>query len=361
MAKAASAFNADTISECSEASTLVEGSITSVPDRHGFLGGTQYSNKPRQGPPPGTVLQREKKWLKMLSVWNFYMEKNYLKVRERCRKGIPMSIRPKAWLYLCGGRVLMEAHPNKYEDCLRDPADQKCIDDIKKDLHRQFPNHEMFNSDEKPGLQDLFNILKAYSIQNPKIGFCQAQAPVAAFLLMHMPAQQAFWCLVIISDKYLENYYSPTMEVIQRDALILQGLLKKVCRPAYKHLKKVGAEPTMYCTEWFLCAFTRTLPWDTLLRVWDVFLCEGVKVLFKTALVILIGCLGTAEGRKRCPDLCETLEYLRNPPEYLLYEHNLIYNISKLSLTERDFAQEHQHQTLKMKAEKAGKENKTKR
>lgn len=68
-----------------------------------------------------------------------------------------------------------------------------------------------------------------------------------------------------------------------------EGLLKKVCPPVYKHLKKVNAEPMFYCTEWFLCAFTRTLPWDTLLRVWDIFLCEGVKVLFKTSLVILIG------------------------------------------------------------------------
>ncbi|KAL3270939.1 hypothetical protein HHI36_021444 [Cryptolaemus montrouzieri] len=201
-------------------------------------------------------------------------------------------------------------------------------------------------------VQELFNVLKAYTIQNPKIGYCQAQAPVAAFLLMHMPAEQAFWCLISVSDKYLENYYSPSVEVIQRDALILQGLLKKVCRPAYKHLKKVGAEPMMYCTEWFLCAFTRTLPWDTLLRVWDVFLCGGVKILFKTALVIIIGCLGSAKSRREAPGLCETLNVLRNPPEHILDEENLIINVSRLALNEKDFASEHQAQTLKMKAEK---------
>ncbi|KAK9874268.1 hypothetical protein WA026_002621 [Henosepilachna vigintioctopunctata] len=351
----ASSFNADAVSTCSEASTLVDGSVISnVPDRHGFLGGTQYSSEPRQGPPPETVLRREKKWLKMLSLWNFYMDKNYVKVRERCRKGIPMSIRPKAWLFLCGGRILMEKFPTKYEDCLRDNGNQKYIDDIKKDIHRQFPTHEMFSSEDKPGQHELFSVLKAYSVQNPKIGYCQAQAPIAAFLLMHMPAEQAFWCLVSISDKYLENYYSPKMEVIQRDALILQGLLKKVCRPAYNHLKKVGAEPMLYCTEWFLCAFTRTLPWDTLLRLWDVFLCEGVKILFKTALVIIIGCLGTAKLRKRATGLYETLDVLRNPPEDILLEENLIYNVCRLPLNERDFASEHQAQSLKMKAEKNG-------
>ncbi|XP_066249005.1 TBC1 domain family member whacked [Euwallacea similis] len=351
-------INGDTVSECSEASTLIDGSVISnVPDRHGFLGGAQYSPEPRQGPPPETVLRRERKWLKMLSKWNFYMERNYRNIKERCRKGIPMSIRPRAWLYLCGGQMLLSKYPGRYEDCLNATGDTKCLEDIKKDIHRQFPTHEMFSSEDKPGQQELFNVLKAYTIYNPDIGYCQAQAPVAAFLLMHMPAEQAFWCLVSISDKYLQNYYSPNMEVVQRDGFILQGLLKKVCPQVYKHLKKVNAEPMFYCTEWFLCAFTRTLPWDTLLRVWDVFLCEGVKVLFKTALVVLIGCLGTAKSRRNCPGLCETLARLRNPPEELLNEETLIYNINRLDITERDFQIEHQKQSKIIKMEKQAKKN----
>ena len=56
--------------------------------------------------------------------------------------------------------------------------------------------------------EDLFCVLKAYSIHNPRDGYCQAQAPIAAVLLMHMPAEQAFWCLVSICEKYLPEYYS---------------------------------------------------------------------------------------------------------------------------------------------------------
>lgn len=56
-------------------------------------------------------------------------------------------------------------------------------------------------------------MLKAYSLINSKIGYFQAQAPVAAFLLMQMPAEKAFWCLVSVSDKYLAGYYSPGLEV----------------------------------------------------------------------------------------------------------------------------------------------------
>ncbi len=37
--------------------------------------------------------------------------------------------------------------------------------------------------------QDLYRILKAYTVYRPDEGYCQAQAPVAAVLLMHMPAE----------------------------------------------------------------------------------------------------------------------------------------------------------------------------
>ena len=57
--------------------------------------------------------------------------------------------------------------------------------------------------------EDLFHILKAYTIHNPHDGYCQGQAPLAAVLLMHMPAEEAFWSFVSICDKYLPGYYSP--------------------------------------------------------------------------------------------------------------------------------------------------------
>ena len=31
-------------------------------------------------------------------------------------------------------------------------------------------------------------------------------------------------------------------------------------------------------TEWFMCVFTRTLPWTSVLRVWDIFFCEGTTI-----------------------------------------------------------------------------------
>lgn len=45
-----------------------------------------------------------------------------------------------------------------------------------------------------------------------------------------------------------------------------------------RHLADEGVAPSMYCSHWFMTAFAYALPFDHLLRVWDVFLLEGLKV-----------------------------------------------------------------------------------
>ncbi|XP_059816356.1 TBC1 domain family member 10A-like [Hypanus sabinus] len=90
----------------------------------------------------------------------------------------------------------------------------------------------------------------------------------------------------------------------------------------------------MYMTEWFMCLFTRTLPWATMLRVWDMFLSEGVKVIFRVALFILKVTLGSSEKLKDCQGLVETLERLRTIPQHYLRDEILIREVSELGITD---------------------------
>ena len=104
----------------------------------------------------------------------------------------------------------MSRQPGGFEQYVHEPGEQKWIDDIQKDLHRNFPNHEMFGGTyERIGQNELFKVLKAYTVHNPTEGYCQAQAPIAAALLMNMPATEAFWCLVCICENYIpgEQYF----------------------------------------------------------------------------------------------------------------------------------------------------------
>lgn len=335
----------DTISLCS--------TVSSCPDRNGFYGGFQRTDKPKEPLSKAQIIAREKKWLYMIDNWSIYMSKNYKKIRDRCRKGIPKSVRPKAWFYLSGAYLLKKKNPDVYEELLKKPGNPATIEEIKKDKHRQFPFHEMFLDEQKVGQIELFNVLKAYSIYNPKVGFCQAQAPIAAFLLMHLPAEDAFWVFVSVCDVYLQDYFIPGLEVIQNDAGILEGLLKKTCPPVYRHLQKHKVEPLLYMTDWFLCALTRTLPWETLLRVWDCFLAEGIRVIFKVALVIIGASLSRHKVRKTCTGLCETLAVLRSPPEHIMEEEFIINNMMRLNLRVEDFQIEHTRQKARRAKQKA--------
>lgn len=54
------------------------------------------------------------------------------------------------------------------------------------DLGRTFPNHPYFSSPLGPGQLALFNLLKAYSLLDPEVGYCQGLSFVAGVLLLHV-------------------------------------------------------------------------------------------------------------------------------------------------------------------------------
>ncbi|XP_026153940.1 TBC1 domain family member 10A-like isoform X2 [Mastacembelus armatus] len=327
----------------------LNGSAEQV-DKYGFTGGAQrYSGDNAEEIPIEVLREREAKWLEMLNSWDKWMAKKHKKVKERCQKGIPPSLRGRAWLYLTGGKVKREQNKRKFQELDNQPGDPKWVDIIERDLHRQFPFHEMFAARGGHGQQDLFRVLKAYTLHRPEEGYCQAQAPIAAVLLMHMPAEDAFWVLVQICEKYLPGYYSTKLEAIQLDGEILYALLRRVSPVAHRHLKKHKLEPVLYMTEWFMCAFSRTLPWASVLRVWDMFLCEGVKILFRVGLVLLKYTLGSQEKLKSCQGLYETMELLRAIKTQYMQEGFLAHEIIALTVSEKDIEKEHHAQLRRWK------------
>lgn len=336
----------------------LNGTAVEQIDRYGFVGGKEFTDPEKERRLPiAKLVKREMKWLDMFQNWEKWMSKRFKKVKNRCRKGIPVSVRSKAWQYLCGSNMLMEQNPGKFQEYLSHPGDPKFIEDIKKDLHRQFPRHIMFMSSDAYGQEDLYRILFAYTVHNPTDGYCQAQAPLAAVLLMHMSAEEAFWCFVSICEKYLPGYYSHGLEAIQIDGDVLYGLMKHTNPAVYKHMKKHRVEPILYMTEWFMCVFSRTLPWSCVMRVWDMFFCEGVKVIFRIGLVLVQMCLGSQEKLQACPGMYETLEKLRQIPKDI-DEDFIVRETLRLNVTERDMEKEHHKQMNRRKAakEKASKE-----
>ncbi|XP_029296961.1 fibrous sheath CABYR-binding protein [Cottoperca gobio] len=321
-------------------------------DRFGFIL-TNGSTAGTVGPPPELVRQRETKWIHIISQWDRILLKKTSKVKVQCQKGIPASLRAKCWPLLCGATDKMKQSENLFQSLDSQSALQSWVDVIERDLDRQFPFHEMFLSKDGHGQRGLFRVLKAYTQYQPEEGYCQAQGPVAAVLLMNMPAEEAFWCLAQISEQYLPGYYSPLLEGVLFDAAMLTWVLKRTCPAAHKHLQHHGVEPLMFATDWLMCLFTRHLPFNTLLRVWDLFFCHGVRVLLQVAAVLVRRVLGRAEQRKQCQGQMETLERLRGVREEVQEEDDtFIAEVCSVQLSARDLEKQSEKELQKWRKDR---------
>src|SRR5947209_5913925 len=96
----------ETADEPEQVATGTSSVLSETADRYGFIRGEQYTHDSEPRLPADVVRQREVKWLQMLTRWDHYMKREFRVVRGRCRKGIPQSVRGRAWFYLCGAAYL---------------------------------------------------------------------------------------------------------------------------------------------------------------------------------------------------------------------------------------------------------------
>lgn len=101
------------------------------------------------------------------------------------RKGIPQHFRGICWQLLCNAQQgqLRE----KYAEYLRQSS--PCEKVIKRDIARTYPEHEFFREKGGPGQGGLFNVMKAYSIHDGEVGYCQGSAFLVGVLLLQVNAE----------------------------------------------------------------------------------------------------------------------------------------------------------------------------
>lgn len=226
------------------------------------------------------------------------------------RGGVPMALRGELWQAFVG--VKARRVEKYYQDLLAlgndseiktnhqsfKPADndgktntdfihvpEKWKGQIEKDLPRTFPGHPALDEDGRNALRRL---LTAYARHNPSVGYCQAMNFFAGLLLLLMPEENAFWALMGILDDYFDGYYSEEMIESQVDQLVFEELVQERFPKLANHLDYLGVQVAWVTGPWFLSIFVNMLPWESVLRVWDVLLFEGNRVmLFRTAVALM--------------------------------------------------------------------------
>ncbi|GKV05714.1 hypothetical protein SLEP1_g17690 [Rubroshorea leprosula] len=211
--------------------------------------------------------------------------------------GLPKDLRGELWQAFVG--VKARRVERYYQDLLaEETADgenneqtnsaglaRKLRRQIEKDIPRTFPGHPALNED---GRDSLRRLLIAYARHNPSVGYCQAMNFFAGLLLLLMPEENAFWTLVGFLDDYFDGYYTEEMIESQVDQLVFEELMRERFPKLVHHLDYLGVQVAWISGPWFLSIFINMLPWESVLRVWDVLLFEGNRaMLFRTALALM--------------------------------------------------------------------------
>jgi len=111
-------------------------------------------------------------------------------------KGVPDFLRSAVWVGIAGAwDAALQVEFDSLIDRLQYEVPQNEVI-INKDLSRCFPQHEMFKDAEGEGQKMLGMVLKAYSLYDTEIGYCQGMAFVAGVLLMNMPVKDSFCVFV---------------------------------------------------------------------------------------------------------------------------------------------------------------------
>nr|XP_008117216.1 PREDICTED: TBC1 domain family member 1 isoform X7 [Anolis carolinensis] len=233
-------------------------------------------------------------WEKMLGTpGRSKMKFDTEKIHSAVGKGIPKHHRGEIWKFLAEQHQLNHQFTNRqqpkdtpYKELLKQLTSQQHA--ILIDLGRTFPTHPYFSAQLGAGQLSLYNILKAYSLLDQEVGYCQGLSFVAGVLLLHMSEEEAFKMLkFLMFDMGLRKQYRPDMTILQIQMYQLSRLLHDYHRDLYNHFEAHEIGPSLYAAPWFLTMFASQFPLGFVARVFDILFLHGPEVIFKVALSLL--------------------------------------------------------------------------
>ncbi|XP_078162900.1 uncharacterized protein LOC144558068 isoform X2 [Carex rostrata] len=271
-------------------------------DRFGFFKQEQ-SNSPEGITKSRSTREKEKeerrirKWRKMIGVggsdWSHYEKRNPQVVKRRIRKGIPDCLRGLVWQLISGSRELLLMNPGVYEQLVIYETSASELEII-RDISRTFPSHVFFQQRHGPGQRSLYNVLKAYSVYDREVGYVQGMGFLAGLLLLYMSEEDAFWLLVALLKGAvhapMEGLYQAGLPLVQQYLFQFEQLVKDFLPKLGQHFSEEMINPSMYASQWFITVLSYSFPFHFTLRIWDIFLYEGIKVVFKVGLALLKFC-----------------------------------------------------------------------
>ena len=160
------------------------------------------------------------------------------------------------------------------------------VEQINRDITRTFYNDKFKTGN---GKEMLKNILMAMAFIKPEIGYCQGMNFIVGALINFIDSEEkCFWIFLYFIDNidlkmlYLQKMPDYLIKLYQLNYYIKENYPKLL-----PHLKINQISPDIFFSKWILTIFSNFLPFETLYNVWDLFIIDKWKAIFKFSIILV--------------------------------------------------------------------------
>lgn len=103
-----------------------------------------------------------------------------------------------------------------------------------------------------------------------------------------MPEEEAFCVFVRLMQEYrLRELFKPSMAELGLCIYQFEYMLQEQLPDLNTHFRSQSFHTSMYASSWFLTLFLTTFPLPVATRVFDIFMYEGLEIVFRVGLALL--------------------------------------------------------------------------
>ena len=205
--------------------------------------------------------------------------------------------------------------------------------------------------------QILKNILKTYAFYNEEIGYCQGMNYVVGTIYLQIQDEAlSFKVLVSLIDKFqMKNLFISSLPKLKLFFYTLDRIIGLILPELHEKFKEISICAGHFSSPWFITLYSSVLqnrP-DILYPIWDMFVLEGWKSVFKVAVVILSR-LSRHIVAGKFEDVMFVLTNISGNVE--IFDSDFVSRVQKVNISNgllRDLESEYEH--LKLKASSSSK------
>lgn len=108
----------------------------------------------------------------------------------------------------------------------------------------------------------------------------------ALLLLVLKEEEEAYWALSALVESLVPNYFDELVIGSVVDQCVLAALLQDFLPDIAAQIKSLGVELPIICMQWFNSLFIETMPFSSVVCVWDALLSEGAVAIVRVALTL---------------------------------------------------------------------------